>query len=110
MPVRSRLAEAVQHRRDTFVGHLARQGGNEIDDIGIRDPSIVTSPVLLDCQLRVIAALPVHDEFERIAYIHDDLCDEQPDDLLLRLGRVRRNATTTRDGATPPAPAIASES
>ena len=40
----------------------------------------------LTVQLGVIAALPVDDEIERIAHVNDDLCDEQPDDLLLRLG------------------------
>src|SRR5260221_12100356 len=102
MPVRSRLAEAVQHRRDTFVCYFKQKTAYEIDDIGIRDPSIVTSLVLLDCQLSVIAALPVDDEFERIAYIHDDLCDEQPDDLLLRLGGCAWTVPCTSKVSTQP--------
>ena len=82
------LAGAVEYRGDRPVGHLPRQGMNQLDHIRFRAPSCLTGAVPLCRQTRVVAALPVDDQLQSVAdSVDDDLGNDRADDLLARLRR-----------------------
>jgi hypothetical protein len=70
---------------------VARQGTHEVNDIVVGAPVRTAKAILLHRQTRVIAALPVNDQLERVADdIDDDLRNDDADDLLARLRRGSR--------------------
>ena len=79
---------AVAVTGDRPVGHLPRQGMNQLDHIRFRAPSCLTGAVPLCRQTRVVAALPVDDQLQSVAdSVDDDLGNDRADDLLARLRR-----------------------
>ena len=65
---------------------MAGQRSHEIDDICVRHPTGLPAIVRFDLKTCVVAALPMDDHSNVIAdQVDDDLVDQEPDDLLLRL-------------------------
>jgi hypothetical protein len=89
--VARRLAGPVKHGRDRLVGHLAREGANQVDHLGVRGPTRLAGAVALHRQAAVVAPLPVDDQVQVVAdNVDDDLVDHRADDPLARLRRRAR--------------------
>ena len=89
--VAGRLAKAIEYGGDRLVGHVARQGAHEINDIVVSAPVRPAMAVLLHRQTCVIAALPVNDQLQHVANDIDDyLRNDGADNLLACLRRGSR--------------------
>src|SRR5713101_9021531 len=81
------LAAAVEDGRYAGIRLLSGQGSNEIAGFGVGRQAVLSRSILGDRQPRVIPALPMDHEIDRVADdLGHDLDDRRPQDVLARLG------------------------
>src|SRR5271165_418367 len=85
MPLGRRLPSSIESGRNPLVRHLPGHRPDQIDNVGIDAPAVLTLAVLAHAESRVILARPADDEIETvILHAHDDLLDQHADDPFAR--------------------------
>jgi hypothetical protein len=86
VPLAGALAGPVQDHRDAAVRLLAGQRPNQIPRLGLGAPAVLAASVLCNRQTGMVAALPVDDEMDRVAYqLDDNLRNDCSNDAFTRL-------------------------